>query len=95
MKKFPSAHSDQFETRVGTRTTDRVDGRLTVPVRSIYFAEKKFFTESVENPVEKIDENGSAPKQSEEISKLPYRGAVHARVNAVDKKPTDYTVNVT
>src|SRR5690349_4555026 len=40
-KYFPSAHSDQFETRVGTRTADRVDGGLTVPVRSIYFDEKK------------------------------------------------------
>jgi len=56
---------------------------------------KKFFTESVENPVEKIDGNGSAPRQSEEISRLHYRGAIHARVNPVDKKPTDYTVNVT
>jgi hypothetical protein len=56
---------------------------------------KKFFTESVENPVEKTDENGSAPRQSEEISRLHYRGAIHARVNPVDKKPTDYTVNIT
>jgi len=66
-----------------------------VPVRSIHFDEKKFFTESVENPVEKIDENGSPLRQSEEISRLHYRGAIHARVNPVDKKPTDYTVIVT
>jgi hypothetical protein len=42
---------------------------------------KKFFTESVENPVEKIDENGIALQQSEEISGLHYRGAIHSRVN--------------
>jgi hypothetical protein len=56
---------------------------------------KKFFTESVENPVEKIDGNGSALRQSEEISRLHYRGAIHARVNPVVEKPTDYTVNIT
>jgi hypothetical protein len=67
------------------RTTDRVADGLTVTVRSIYFDEKKFFTDSVENPVEKIDKNGSARRQSEEISRLPYRGAIHAGVNPVDK----------
>jgi hypothetical protein len=49
---------------------------------------KKFFTESVENPVEKIGETRIALQQSEEISRLHHRGAVHSRVN----KPTDYTV---
>ena len=39
----------------------------------------------MENPVEKIDENGSARRQSEEISRLHYRGAIHARVNLVEK----------
>jgi hypothetical protein len=42
----------------------------------------------VENPVEKIDENRIALQQSEEISRLHHRGAVHSGVN----KPTDYTV---
>jgi hypothetical protein len=45
----------------------------------------------VENPVEKIGENGIAVQQSEEISGLHYRGAVHVGVN----KPTDYTVITT
>jgi hypothetical protein len=45
----------------------------------------------VENPVEKIDENRIALQQSEEISGLHHRGAVHGRVN----KPTDYTVITT
>ena len=38
---------------------------------------KKFFTEIVENPVEKIDENAAALQQSEEFSGLHHRGAVH------------------
>jgi hypothetical protein len=42
----------------------------------------------VENPVEKIDENRIALQQSEEISGLHHRGAVHNGAN----KPTDYTV---
>ena len=49
---------------------------------------KKFFTEIVENPVEKIGENRIANQQSEEISGLHHRGAVHIGAN----KPTDYTV---
>jgi hypothetical protein len=40
---------------------------------------KKFYTESVENPVEKIAENRIALQQSEEISRLHYRGAMHSR----------------
>jgi hypothetical protein len=50
--------------------------------------EKKFFTEVVENPVEKNDEKGAALQQSEGISGLHQRSAVHTSVN----KPTDYTV---
>jgi len=53
---------------------------------------KQFFTESVENPVEKIGENGIALQQSEEISRLHYRGAIHSGVNSRRTKPTDYTV---
>jgi hypothetical protein len=41
----------------------------------------------VENPVEKIDENRVELQQSEEISRLHYRGAINN-----DVKPTDYTV---
>jgi len=43
---------------------------------------KKFFTESVENPVEKIAENRIALQQSEENSRLHYRGAIDDRVNS-------------
>jgi len=53
---------------------------------------KKFFTESVENPVEKIDEYRIALQQSEEISRLHYRGAIHDGVNTLQQKPSDYTV---
>jgi len=53
---------------------------------------KKFFTESVENPVEKIRENRIALRQSERFSGLHYRGAIDDRVNGVDKKSKDYTV---
>ena len=56
---------------------------------------KKFFTESVENPVEKIRENLIALQQSEEISGLHYRGAIDGHVNALHEKPTDYTVTTT
>jgi hypothetical protein len=42
---------------------------------------EKFFTESVENPVEKTHETRIAVRQSEEISGLHYRGAIHSRVN--------------
>jgi hypothetical protein len=43
---------------------------------------EKFFTDIVENPVEKIGENRIALRQSEEISRLHYRGAIRDRVNA-------------
>jgi hypothetical protein len=46
----------------------------------------------VENPVEKIRENGILLQQSEETSRLHHRGAIHIRVNTVHEKPTDYTV---
>jgi hypothetical protein len=49
----------------------------------------------VENPVEKIGGNRTLLQQSEEISGLHYRGAIHAHVNTTDKKPTDYTVITT
>jgi hypothetical protein len=49
---------------------------------------KQFFTEVVENPVEKIDETATALQQFEEISGLHHRSAVDPSVN----KPTDYTV---
>jgi hypothetical protein len=42
--------------------------------------DKKFFTEIVENPVEKVDENRIALQQSEEISRLHHRGALDASV---------------
>jgi hypothetical protein len=54
------------------------------------------FTEIVENPVEKIYENGVALQQPEEISGLHHRGAIHIRVKSTLRgslpKPTDYTV---
>jgi hypothetical protein len=43
---------------------------------------RKFYTESVENPVEKIAENRTALQQSEEISRLHYRGAIDDHVNS-------------
>jgi hypothetical protein len=46
---------------------------------------KQFFTESVENPVEKIDENRIALRQSEEISRLHYRGAIDDGVNTFNQ----------
>jgi hypothetical protein len=46
----------------------------------------------VENPVEKISENRIALQQSEEISRLHYRGALVIGVTTFRKKPTDYTV---
>jgi hypothetical protein len=49
----------------------------------------------VENPVEKIRESRIVLQQSEEISGLHYRGAIDGRVNALHKKPTDYTVITT
>jgi hypothetical protein len=46
----------------------------------------------VENPVEKIHESRIIVQQSEEISRLHHRGAMH---NAEHAKPTDYTVITT
>jgi hypothetical protein len=37
----------------------------------------------VENPVEKIDENSVELQQSEEISRLHHRGAIHGGVNTL------------
>jgi hypothetical protein len=59
--------------------------RLSTPLGQTTSREKKFYTEIVENPVEKIGENHIALQQSEEISRLHYRGAIDARVNALDK----------
>jgi len=63
-RERPIVSTDDSQYRLGQSTSTK----------------KKFFTESVENPVEKIGENGIALQQSEEISRLHYRGAIHGRV---------------
>jgi hypothetical protein len=44
---------------------------------------KKFFTEVVENPVEKIHQTVIALQQSEEISGLHNRGAFNSGINTL------------
>jgi hypothetical protein len=93
---FIVSRSPLISTQVGTTksvTRSTVDGQRGLG--QLTSRGKQFFTESVENPVEKIGENGIALQQSEEISRLHYRGAIDGRVNSRRTKPTDYTVITT
>jgi hypothetical protein len=82
---FKSAHALAREK--AARLTDNGRRRLG----QLTLRRKKFYTESVENPVEKIAENRIALQQSEEISRLHYRGAIDDHVNSgfASKDKTD------
>jgi hypothetical protein len=81
-----AAHDRHFSIHLRSSKTENADDRrwMIDDRRSLGHspsAQKKIYTGSVENPVEKIALNTCCSDELEQISKLHHRGAIHSGVN--------------